>query len=162
MLHFLKIFFLIYLFLERGREGEREGEKHQCVVVFQAPATGDLAHNPGICPDWELNRRPFGSASGAQSTEPHQPGPDVAFLTNWRQDPPPATRLQLTLLWWSGKSLPCLRGMLYTSYNSPLSQKWINAFKSQSRRKKYKNLECSTYCNQWRKSICFKLYQNSD
>ena len=79
---FLKNIFLIYLFLERGREGEREGEKHQCVVVFQAPATGDLAHNPGICPDWELNQRPFGSASGAQSTEPHQPGPDVAFLTN--------------------------------------------------------------------------------
>ena len=23
--------------------------------------TGDLAHNPGMCPDWELNHRPFGS-----------------------------------------------------------------------------------------------------
>ena len=30
---FLIIFkkYFIYLFLERGREGEREGEKHQCV-----------------------------------------------------------------------------------------------------------------------------------
>ena len=29
--HFLKDF--IYLFLGRGKEGAREGEKHQCVVV---------------------------------------------------------------------------------------------------------------------------------
>ena len=39
-----------YLFLERGREREREGEKHQCVVVSCTPPTGDLAHNPGTCP----------------------------------------------------------------------------------------------------------------
>ena len=31
-----------YLFLERGREGEREGEKHQCVVTLRAPCTGDV------------------------------------------------------------------------------------------------------------------------
>ena len=35
--------------------------------------TGDLACIPGMCPDWELNRQPFGSLAGAQSTEPHQP-----------------------------------------------------------------------------------------
>ena len=40
----------IYLFLERGREGEREGEKHHCVVASHAPPTGDLACNPGMCP----------------------------------------------------------------------------------------------------------------
>ena len=39
------------------------------------PPTGDLACNPGMCPDWESNWRPFGSQAGAQSTEPHQPGP---------------------------------------------------------------------------------------
>ena len=27
----------IYLCLERAREGEREGEKHQCVVASRAP-----------------------------------------------------------------------------------------------------------------------------
>ena len=48
-------------FLERRREGEREGEKYQCVVSSHVPHTGDLAHNPGMCPDWELNWRPFGS-----------------------------------------------------------------------------------------------------
>ena len=31
----------IYLFLDRGREGERE--KHQCVVASHAPRTGDPA-----------------------------------------------------------------------------------------------------------------------
>ena len=38
------------------------------------PHTGDLAHNPGMCPDWELNQRPFASQAGTQPTEPHQPG----------------------------------------------------------------------------------------
>ena len=69
----------IYLFLERGREGEREEEKHQCVAVSCTPPTGDLAHNQGMCPDWELNWWPFGSQVCAQSTEPHQPGQSLCF-----------------------------------------------------------------------------------
>ena len=44
------------MFIERGKEEEREGEKHQCVVASRVPPTGDLAHNLGICPDWELNQ----------------------------------------------------------------------------------------------------------
>ena len=64
----------IYLFLERGRKGEREGEKHQRVVASQEPRTEGLAGDPGMCPDWESNWRPFGSQASAQSTEPHQPG----------------------------------------------------------------------------------------
>ena len=61
--HFLFFFFkdFIYLFLERGREGERAGEKHQCAIASHKPLTGDLAQNPGMCPDWESNQRPFGS-----------------------------------------------------------------------------------------------------
>ena len=39
----------IYLFLERGREGER-GRKHHCVVASCVPPTEDLARNPGMCP----------------------------------------------------------------------------------------------------------------
>ena len=38
----------IYLFLERGRESEREGEKHHCVVASHMPPTGDLALSPGM------------------------------------------------------------------------------------------------------------------
>ena len=48
----IQIFFhtdFIYLFLERGREGQREGEKHQCVIASHRTLIGDLAHNPGMC-----------------------------------------------------------------------------------------------------------------
>ena len=72
--------FYLFIFRERGREGEREGEKHQSVVAFHAPPTGDQAHNPGMCPDWESNQQPFGLQSGAQSTELHQPGPYSDFV----------------------------------------------------------------------------------
>ena len=65
---------ILFIFRERGKEGEREGEKHRCVVASCMPPVGDLAHNPGRCPDWESNGRPFGSQAHVQSTEPHQPG----------------------------------------------------------------------------------------
>ena len=73
--NFLNMF---YLFLERGREKERETnsglrEIHWSVASHM-PSTGDLACNPGMCPDWESNQWPFGSQTGTQSTEPHQPG----------------------------------------------------------------------------------------
>ena len=55
---FKKLYF--FIFRERGMEGEREGEKHQCVIASHIAPTGDLACNPGMCPDWELNWRPFG------------------------------------------------------------------------------------------------------
>ena len=50
---FLRFYLLI--FRERGREGEREGEIHQCVVASGMPPTGDRACNPSMCPDWESN-----------------------------------------------------------------------------------------------------------
>ena len=58
-LMFLSLFFLrfyyLFIFREKGRVGEREGEKHQCVVASHMPSTGDLVHNPHMCPNWELN-----------------------------------------------------------------------------------------------------------
>ena len=62
------------LFIERGREGEKEGENHRCVVASHIPSTGDLACNPGLCPEWEWNQQPFGSQAGGPSTELDQPG----------------------------------------------------------------------------------------
>ena len=53
---FLKILFIYLFFREKGREGEREGEKYQCAVASHVPPTGDLACNPGTCPDWESNQ----------------------------------------------------------------------------------------------------------
>ena len=78
-LFFFSFRFYLFYFLEKGREGEREGAKHQCVVASHAPPTGDLARNPDMCPDWELNRQPLGSQAGTQSTESHQPEPQAYF-----------------------------------------------------------------------------------
>ena len=52
---FLKILFIyLFIFTERGREGEKKGEKHQCLVASHTPLTGDLPHNPGMCPRLEI------------------------------------------------------------------------------------------------------------
>ena len=48
--------FYLFIFRERGKEGEREGEKRQCVVASHMAPTRDVARNPGMCPDWESNR----------------------------------------------------------------------------------------------------------
>ena len=47
-------------------EGGREWKKHQCVVASHAYSTGDLAHDPGICPDWELSQQPFDLQASTQ------------------------------------------------------------------------------------------------
>ena len=70
----LKKIFYLFIFRERGREGETEGEKHECFVASHVPPTGDLVHKPGMWPDRELNQWPFGSQAGTQSTKPYQPG----------------------------------------------------------------------------------------
>ena len=56
--------FYLFIFRERGKDRDREGEKHQCVVASCTPPTGDLAYNPGMCPEWESNRQSFGSLAG--------------------------------------------------------------------------------------------------
>ena len=83
MTQFLKIF--ISLCFRKGKGGRKRGrkninvwEEHQS-VASHVPPTGDLAHNPGTCPDWESNRWPFHSRASAQSTEPHQPGWHTLF-----------------------------------------------------------------------------------
>ena len=35
--------FYLFIFRESGREGERQGEKHQCMVASPVPPTGALA-----------------------------------------------------------------------------------------------------------------------
>ena len=45
-----------------------------CGCLSRAP-TGDLACNPGMCPDREPNQQPLALQVSTQSTEPHQPGP---------------------------------------------------------------------------------------
>ena len=72
--NFFKRFYL--LILERGREGERKGEKYHCAIAFCAPPTGDLTWP--TTQECALTGNQMGtlrSQAGAQSTEPHQPKP---------------------------------------------------------------------------------------
>ena len=61
---FLPSFFLsrIYLFIfrERGREGEREERSINEWLPLACPLLGTWPNNPGMWPDWESSRRPFG------------------------------------------------------------------------------------------------------
>ena len=60
--------FTFYLFLEiwEGREEERERNINQ--LPLTCPSTKDLASNPGMFPDQELNAWPFGLQGDAQPT----------------------------------------------------------------------------------------------
>ena len=41
-------------------KGGKEGKEISMYSVLSNNPTGDLAHNPGICPNWEWNQQPFG------------------------------------------------------------------------------------------------------
>ena len=58
----------VIYFLGRGEGKEKERETSMCGCLLWGP-TGDLAHNPGLSPDWESNWWPFGLQARAQSTE---------------------------------------------------------------------------------------------
>ena len=55
-------------------------EIHPSFTSHTSPS-GDLACNPGMCPDWESNWQPFGLQYDAQPTEPHQS--EHPFPLNW-------------------------------------------------------------------------------
>ena len=50
--------FYLFIFRERGKE-EKKGRETSMGCLSQAP-NGDLACNPGMCPDWESNWQFFG------------------------------------------------------------------------------------------------------
>ena len=63
---FLFFFLRFYLFIcGQGKRG-RKRKKHQCVVASHVPPIGDLAHNPGMCPDWGLNQHPLALSHTSQ------------------------------------------------------------------------------------------------
>ena len=66
--------FYLFIFRERGREGENQGEKHLYAVASCTPPTGDPTYKTGMHPDWELNQQPLASQTHAQYTKLHQPG----------------------------------------------------------------------------------------
>ena len=68
-----KFLFNLFIFREKG-ERKRGREMLMWVGASHAPPKGDLAHNPGMYPDWESNQRPVGCQASDQSTKPHKPG----------------------------------------------------------------------------------------
>ena len=68
---------ILFIFRERGKE-RKKGRETSMVTS----RIGDLTQNPGMCPDWELNQRPFSLQASTQSTEPHQPGLWFSFLSD--------------------------------------------------------------------------------
>ena len=70
---FKKILFIY--FLERG--GGKEKDRKRNINVWSpltSPPMRNLAHKPGLCPDWESNLQTFGLQACAQSSEPHNAG----------------------------------------------------------------------------------------
>ena len=80
-MYFLKDLFLL-ICREREKEREREGEKINVWLPLACPPPppGDLACIPGMCPDWVSKWQPFGLQAHAQSTVPHQPGPQWSIF----------------------------------------------------------------------------------
>ena len=69
------VYLLMLCMIMEGREKERERN-----INVWLPLAGDLVCNPGMCPDWELNQRPFGLQASTQSTEPPQPGQILLYF----------------------------------------------------------------------------------
>ena len=88
------------------------------MVASREPPTGDLACNPGTCPDWDLNQQPFGSQVSAQSTEPHQPG--LIFLYYFQ------TEIDISSL----RSNSNLLVLFFPTENSKIEEKIIKLFLS--------------------------------
>ena len=75
-------FFIAFRKRRRERGKERETSMWERSIDLLPPihtTTGDPAHNPVMCSDWESNLQPFGYGMTFQPTELHWAGP--ALLT---------------------------------------------------------------------------------
>ena len=70
----------IYLFLERQKGKEKERERNMDWLPLSSPGQGTLPTTQA-CAVTRLNWRPFGSQTGAESTEPHHPGLSSYYFT---------------------------------------------------------------------------------
>ena len=77
------MFYIIFDFREREREGERAQEtsvkESDIDGLPSVRAPGNWTCNPGMCPNQQLNWWPFGSQEDAQLTEPCLLGHTLMF-----------------------------------------------------------------------------------
>ena len=102
--HLLKDFIYLFIFREGESEGEREKNINVCLPLM-CPPTGDLAHIPGMCLDWESNWQFFGLQADTQSTEPHQL--ELFFLTLFKQIVHVFSRLIISVDIYTAFSILC-------------------------------------------------------
>ena len=82
LLLFLRLFLFIFkgyflkkdfiYFQRNGEGGRKRGREMSIGCLSHAPNWGDLARNPGMCPDQESNQGPSGLQARTQCTEPRQ------------------------------------------------------------------------------------------
>ena len=114
---FKKKILFIY-FLERGRVGEREGEKHQYVVASLSPPTGDLTHKPRCMPWLVIKPVTLWFTDQHPITEPHQPeqNPQFSMWPNFPNKIP----IHMSIRIFSNVCImiTCLSGFKYVSLGS--------------------------------------------
>ena len=76
--------FYLFIFRERGWEGEREGEKHQCVVASHMTSAGDLARKPRHVPWWGIELATLWFTGPCSIHELRPPGTVVRFKSQKR------------------------------------------------------------------------------
>ena len=55
IMEILCFFNSLFIFREEGKGGSERERNISVWFVSCMPLTGDLAYNPGMCPDWESN-----------------------------------------------------------------------------------------------------------
>ena len=89
-----------------GRKVGREA--WMCKIASCRPPARDLAHNPGMCPDWDLNRRPSTLWDNAQHTAtPVRAKPKLLKSGQLVKD----RRICLWIWRWKGNTFPEMSGI---------------------------------------------------
>ena len=82
---FKKYFIYLFIFRERGREEERQREKHHCEKHWSAASCTHSNRQERncslrVCPNQELDQQPLAFQDDAQPTEPHWSGHNINFF----------------------------------------------------------------------------------
>ena len=80
------VLLLIYLLIYREVKGERKRRRETSIGASCSGPTRDGTSNPGICPNWESNQKPFSSQYHSQPTEPRRSGPHCSLFSDFLEN----------------------------------------------------------------------------